>query len=281
MIERSDLAQMVLPAKGLFRNKAQPSARWTRARMALHVLPLPILLRGLSDVGSALVAIAIVAVFIAAVWVLGEGLRAEDDWCARPAAKAPRIKLKLASAMMMGAAIGLAFATDGTSIAASALAAALGAGLHLAAFGLDPRTDKQGEGITAFEAERIDGLADDLEPHLARITALADDSGDVILQHEARALTRAVTQRMQALRADPVAATAARKMGSVWLPALGQALQKGVKLQEISPSPERLARLGEAMAEVRARIEAMAQTTQERADARLDGDLAALRASLR
>lgn len=281
MIERSGLAQSVLPAKGLFRTKAQPTARGKRARMALHMLPLPILLRGLSDVGSAMVAIAIVAVFIAAVWVLGEGLRAEDDWRARPAAKAPRIKLKLASAMMMGAAIGLAFVTDGTNVAASALAAVLGADLHLVAFGFDPSTDKQGGGITAFEADRIDGLADALEPHLARITALAEGSGDAILQHEARALTRVVTQRMRALKADPVAAAAARKMVSVWLPSLGQAMQQGVQLQEISPDPERLARLGEAMVEVRIRIKAMAQTTQARADARLDGDLAALRDSLR
>lgn len=70
-------------------------------------------------------------------------------------------------------------------------------------------------------------------------------------------------------------------MASVWLPALAQALQRGVELEAVSHSPERVARLAEAMAEVRERIDSMVVVTQARADLRLEGDLAALKQALR
>lgn len=220
--------------------------------------------------------------FIAAVWVLGEGLRAEDDWRARAVAKAPRVKLKLLSAAMMGAAIGLAFVSDhNTSGLASVMAAVLGAGLHLSAFGFDPSTDKQGCGITAFDAERIDELSTAVDPHLARISTLAKASGDAALMQESAALLIVVTHRMQALKANPQAATQVRKMVSVWLPALAQAMQQGHDLEAIGHKPERIDKLAETMSEVRSRIEAMVISTQASADTRLESDLAVLRDSLR
>ncbi len=278
--DRSELAEKLLPAKGLFHRTSGASARSQHGRLALHVLPLPLLLRGLQNSGAALVAVAIVALFIASVWVLGEGMRAEDDWRARAVAKAPRMKLKLVSALMMGAAVGLSFITGGTDVLGSVLGGVLAAGLHLTSFGIDPMRDKQGEGITAFEAERIDGMSDALEPHLARISASAEQSGDVVLRSEARALNRVVNQRMQALKSNPVAAASARKMVAVWLPALATALQQGVQLEAVSHSDERVDRLGAAMADVRLRIEAMVVVTQAHADQRLESDLAALRSAL-
>ena len=140
------------------------------------MLPLPLLLRRLESSGAALVAVVLVALFIASVWVLGEGLRAEDDWQARPVAKAPRMKLKAISAAMMGAAVGLSFLTGGTDPMGNVLGGVLAAALHLTSFGIDPIRDKQGDGITAFEAERIDGMSDALEPHLARISAARQSS---------------------------------------------------------------------------------------------------------
>ena len=244
------------------------------------MLPLPLLLRRLESSGAALVAVVLVALFIASVWVLGEGLRAEDDWQARPVAKAPRTKLKAISAAMMGAAVGLSFLTGGTDPMGNVLGGVLAAALHLTSFGIDPIRDKQGDGITAFEAERIDGMSDALEPHLARISAAAEQSGDVVLRSEARALNRVVNQRMQALKSDPLAAASARKMVAVWLPALATALQQGAQLEAISHSDERVERLGVTMAEVRMKIEAMAIPTQANADLRLQSDLAALKSAL-
>ena len=278
--DRSELAEKLLPAKGLFHRTSGASTRSQHARLALHVLPLPLLWRGLESSAAALVAVAIVALFIASVWVLGEGMRAEEDWRERPVAKAPRMKLKAVSAAMMGAAVGLSFITGGTDPMGSVLGGVLAAGLFLTSFGMDPMRDKQGEGITAFEAERIDGLSDALEPHLAKISAAAEQSGDVVLRSEARALVQVVNRRMQALKSDPVAAASARKMVAVWLPALARALQQGVQLEAISHSDERVDRLGAAMADVRLKIEAMVVVTKAHADQRLESDLAALRSAL-
>ncbi len=279
--QRSRLAERLIPAKGLFRNAAPPSERARKARLMLHVLPLPILLRGFYGVEQAFAAVAVLGLFFAAIWVLGEGLRAEDHWRARDAAKAPKWRLKLVSAVLMALAVALAFYFGGMSAFGAGLAGILAAVLHATAFGLDPRHDKQSTGVTAFEAERIEGLSEAIEPQLARIAAAAVLSGDAVLRAEARALELMVQARMQAVRADPAATAASRKMVSVWLPALAEALERGVQMEIISHDPERVARLGAAMFEVRNRIEALTEATQSNADRRLSGDLAALREALR
>lgn len=267
--------------RALFQQITRPEGRARKARLVLHILPLPILLRGTQDSASAVIAVAILALFLGAVWLLGDGLRAEDAWRNKEAAKAPRTPRKLLSGIGMGTAIGLAFVTGGAGLFGSILGGLLGLGLHLAAFGFDPRTDKHGQDLTAFEAERIDGLSEAIEPYLARISQAAGRSGDATLRAEARALADVASRRISALRADPAAQAQARKMASVWLPALAQALQRGVELEAVSHSPERVARLAEAMAEVRERIDSMVVVTQARADLRLEGDLAALKQALR
>lgn len=261
----------------LFERRSPPSTRFTRERNALYVLVffLPFM-RFPEDIFQALPIGAITGTYLLSLWILAEGLRAEDYWLSRAAARAPRLPLKGISAALMGLAAAAAFATDGTAPLAALLCGAVAGGLHLLTFGLDPRTDRHADGITAFQAERIEDITNPAHGELARLTgALAPCDDPAIgaattrLVHETQILTNHLGD-------DPAFLPNTRRALAVWLPALADAAQRFARLHAAQPDPARSAELTATLDSVSGRIATLAADAKTRADARLSRDLATL-----
>ncbi|WP_155947343.1 hypothetical protein [Pseudorhodobacter ferrugineus] len=236
---RSDIAQRILPQKGLFSHRSTPSQRGARERMGLQMASMAVLLTGgLSDVTSIAISVGLFGIFISALWLLGEGLRAEDDYNARPAARAPRLPLKTLAALLMGLAVGLTYATRGGSLFESALAAILAAGLQGLAFGLDPRQDKD-DLVSAASADRVDGFAAKVEADLATIRStllpLNDpdiDQGVCLVETQALAL-------LDGLALYPAGIATCQRHLTVYLHAICDTAQRFALLQTQRHDPAR------------------------------------------
>lgn len=274
---RSPLAERLLPARGLFRGAAPPSRRAARERIALHaaaLLPLVNILSG--TIWERAAGIGLTGLFLTALWLLGEGLRAEDDWRARPAARRPRLPLKAASAVLMGAAIGLAFAAAGNGIGTSIAAGSLGLLLQVVAFGIDPLRDKHDATVTAQDADRVEDLAMRATASLTAMMRALDQGGAPEAIAEGARLDAAAGALLSALATAPAGLPRSRRALTVWLPALAEAAARFAPLHIASPDPARTAEVVAVIAQVRANIAALTQELQRRADDQLSRDLAVL-----
>ena len=164
-----------------------------------------------------LLGLAAGGLIVLASWLTREGLKAEAAYDARKLARRPAFPRKLAGAILTGSALAVGGVIADQGLLYPLLYALVGAGLHLGAFGLDPRTDKGIEGIDAFQTGRVANAVAEGEAHLAGMR-------DAILRARDRALERRVDQFAAAARSlfrtiegDPGDLTAARKYLSVYL----------------------------------------------------------------
>jgi len=273
----SDTPTDVSVRSPLFERRSPPSTRAVRERIALHCLALALpLMRPPEDIYQAIPIAAVTGLYFLSLWILAEGLRAEDYWLARPVARAPRLPLKTISAALMGLAVAAAFATDGTALLAAFLCGGMATGLQLLAFGTDPRKDRDGQDISAFQAERIEDLTDPAHAELARLAAalaLCDDTAIRTATDQLMRETRSLTAH---LGDDPAFLPNTRRALAVWLPALADAAQRFARLHAIQPDLARCAELATTLASVADRITALSADAKARADARLSRDLATL-----
>jgi hypothetical protein len=154
-----------------------------------------------------------------AAWLLREGLRAQAEYDARKVARRPALPRKMLAAVLSGLGAGLAVAAhlSGFDPVAPVLYGVIGAGLHLAAFGLDPMQNKGMDGIDTHQQDRVARVVDEAEKHLTAMRATilrADDRQSATRLEDfadtARALIRTVEE-------DPRDLTAARKYLGVYL----------------------------------------------------------------
>ncbi|MBC2837018.1 5-bromo-4-chloroindolyl phosphate hydrolysis family protein [Paragemmobacter straminiformis] len=153
---------------------------------------------------------------LAAAWLTREGLIAEDAYAARTLARRPAIPRKLFAALLTGAGLALG-ATLSQPMPYPILFALAGAGLHLAAFGLDPMRDKGAAGLDRFQTDRVARAVDEAERALAEMRDAILRARDSAL--EARVDSFAATARalFRTVEGDPGDLTAARKYLSVYL----------------------------------------------------------------
>ena len=154
----------------------------------------------------------------AGAWVmLREGLKAEAAYNDRRVAKRPALPRKILAAILVGIGAGFAAwkAEPGAVIAVVYAIAA--AALHLAAFGLDPLSDKGVEGVDEFQQNRVARVIDEAETHLSAMS-------DAVLRARDRQVERRVDQFQSVVRdlfrtveEDPRDLTAARKYLTVYL----------------------------------------------------------------
>ena len=154
---------------------------------------------------------------VLSAWLTREGMVAEAAYAARKLARRPAFPRKAAGAVATGAALAVGGVIAEPGLFYPVLYALVGAGLHLAAFGLDPMADKGMEGIDTFQTGRVAKAVDEGEAHLAAMQ-------DAILRAKDRSLERRVAQFATAARGlfrtiegDPGDLTAARKYLSVYL----------------------------------------------------------------
>ncbi|MBD3662644.1 5-bromo-4-chloroindolyl phosphate hydrolysis family protein [Sulfitobacter aestuariivivens] len=159
-------------------------------------------------------------VWTLAAWMLREGLQAEAEYHARKVARRPAVPRKILSSALTG--IGTVFAVlahlnSFADILAPLLFGLCAAGLHVAAFGIDPLKSKGMEGIDTFQQDRVARVVDEAEKHLAAMSDAIRRANDRRaaeglgkFQQTARTLIRTVEE-------DPRDLTAARKYLGVYL----------------------------------------------------------------
>lgn len=278
---RSPLAERLLPRRGLFRSSAAPSRRGTRQRVALHLAALPLLMpRAGADIGDFAIAVALTGLLFLSLWLLSEGLRAEDDYRARSTARAPRLPLKALAAGTMGLGIGLCFLASGSSGFDSGLAAILGAGLHVVAFGFDPRRDKAAGPVSANDADRVDNLAETAQDTLRRIAAALAASRDTDAAAAGQHLSQIARDCLEALASHPSILPEVRRPIAAWLPALAEAAERFAPLQSAAPDARRADELSAVMRRVADRFADLAAEARAAGDGALSRDLSVMRETI-
>jgi len=153
----------------------------------------------------------------ASAWVLREGLRAESAYNARRVARRPALPRKLAASVLtgIGGALAAWSAEPGLIIAAVYGTAALA--LHVAAFGLDPMSDKGVEGIDDFQQSRVARVVDDAEDYLTKMSDAARRAQDRQIEARVEQFQSVVRELFRTVEEDPRDLSAARKYLTVYL----------------------------------------------------------------
>lgn len=172
-----------------------------------------------------------------AAWLLHEGLRAEAAYHARKIARRPALPRKMLASALTGIGVFLAGMTGDAGLIGSIAFGIAATGLHVAAFGIDPLSDKRMEGIDTFQQDRVARVVDEAEAHLSamadHVASLKDRKLDlrvVQFQDAAREMIRTVEE-------DPRDLTGARKYLGVYLMGARDAAAKFADLYRRGADP--------------------------------------------
>lgn len=174
---------------------------------------------------------------LASAWLTREGLKAQDAYEARSIARRPAFPRKIFGAGLTGAGLALA-GLAGHGPLDAIVFAVLGTGLHLAAFGLDPLSDKGMEGIDRHQQDRAARAVEAAETTL-------EDMRNAVTRTRDRALMGRVDSFMDTARTlfrtveeDPRDLSAARRFLGVYLNGARDAAIKYADLVKDRPNPE-------------------------------------------
>lgn len=201
----------------------------------LFLAPLPLAIRAFfqppTEMALTLLAFGLL---IASAWLTRDGVIAHQAYDARKIARRPAIPRKLFGAILMGAGLALVGFAGG-SVLNAVIFGALGAGLHLAAFGPDPLRNKGAEGVDEFQTDRVARAVGEAEKHL---TAMREAVSRIRNRHiEARLDQFIATARdmFRTVEDDPRDLTAARKYLGVYLLGARDATTKFVDIHLRDP----------------------------------------------
>ncbi|QJF50435.1 5-bromo-4-chloroindolyl phosphate hydrolysis family protein [Roseobacter ponti] len=150
-------------------------------------------------------------------WLLRGGLQAEASWHARKVARRPALPRKILAALLAGAGIGLGAVSHGSGLVAAVLFGLVVTGLHLAAFGADPLSDKGMEGIDTFQQDRVARVVDEADKHLAAMRDALLRAGDRDVMTRLEQFQETARRLINTVEDDPRDLTAARKYLGVYL----------------------------------------------------------------
>jgi hypothetical protein len=214
-----------------------------RARL-MFLLPLPLLFAGIGAAfrGSAAEMLGELGAFaglMLSIWLLNEGLRAEEAYAARTVARPPALPRKLFAAALTGASVFLAgLASLGQGPLAALVFGLVAGAAQVLAFGIDPMKKKGLEGVDEFATDRVARAIDQAEALVRQVTDAAKRIGDRRLEgrierlcDQARAVFRAVEQ-------DPRDLSRARTFLNVYLLGLRDATVKFADIWGRSRDPQ-------------------------------------------
>jgi hypothetical protein len=135
----------------------------------------------------------------------------------------------LASALT-GVGVGIAAYSGDIGVIGSALYGLIALGLHVAAFGIDPMTNKRMEGIDTFQQDRVARVVDEAEAHLATMKSQIEVLGDRLLETRVGAFQATARKMIRTVEEDPRDLTGARKYLGVYLMGAKDATVKFVDL---------------------------------------------------
>lgn len=159
------------------------------------------------------------ALTLAAI-LLREGLKAEAAFDARKVARRPAWPRKMMASALTGAGAGLAVLAhlnDTADVLAAVLYGLCAAGLHVAAFGIDPLKSKGAEGIDSHQQDRVARVVDEAEKHLAAMRDAMARANDRVSAARLDDFQDTARQLIRTVEEDPRDLTAARKYLGVYL----------------------------------------------------------------
>lgn len=171
-------------------------------------------------------------------WLLREGLRAEAAYEARAVARRPALPRKALAAVLAGGGALLAALSGGTDLLGGLLYGLAAAGLHLAAFGLDPMQDKRVEGIDSFQQDRVARVVEEAEGYLAAIREQIAALGDRALDTRVAGFEALARRLIRTLEEDPRDLSAARRYLGVYLMGARDATLRFAELYRRTRDPE-------------------------------------------
>lgn len=178
--------------------------------------------------------LAAAGILTLAAWLCREGLRAEAAYHARSIARRPGIPRKMMSSALTGVGIAMAAFTNDAGILNALLYGITTTALHVAAFGIDPLTNKRMEGVDTFQQDRVARVVDEAEAHLATIREQIASVGDRRLTARVSQFEAAALHMIDTVEKDPRDLTAARKYLGVYLMGAKDATVKFVDLYKRS-----------------------------------------------
>ena len=152
-----------------------------------------------------------------AAWLTRDGLRATAEFNQRKVARKPALPRKIIGSVLTGAGITLASLSNDPSVLAAVIYGFVAAGLHSAAFGLDPLRDKRMEGIDTFQQDRVAKVVDEAEAHLASMKDHIASVGDRHLDNRVEQFQAMARRMIRTVEEDPRDLTGARKFLGVYL----------------------------------------------------------------
>ncbi|MFN3971458.1 MAG: 5-bromo-4-chloroindolyl phosphate hydrolysis family protein [Gemmobacter sp.] len=195
----------------------RPSGVGLRANL-LFVLPFLFVWKAFTGTPATLIlSLAVFALLTLSAWLTRDGIRAQEAYDIRRVARRPAIPRKIFGAGLMGAGLATATVMAGQNPVIAAILGAIGAGLHLAAFGPDPLRDKGAEGIDAFQTNRVASAVEEAERHLAGIKDALARTGDRRIEARAERFATTARAMFRTVEADPRDLTAARRYLGVYL----------------------------------------------------------------
>ena len=184
---------------------------------------------------TALIAAAILTL---AAWLLRDGLRATAAYDARSIARRPALPRKMLASALTGIGVALAAYTGDSGIIGSVLYGVAAAGLHVAAFGIDPLKDKRMEGVDTYQQDRVARVVDEAEDYLAATTTHAGSLNDRALDTRVAGFTAAARRMIRTVEEDPRDLTEARRYLGVYLMGARDATVKFVEVTRKGPDPK-------------------------------------------
>ena len=186
-----------------------------------NLLFLPAVLLGAFSLNDGAIGMALgltgAAILILAAWLLRDGLRAEAAYHERKVARRPGLPRKILASVLTGIGIAIAAYKSDPGVIAPVIFGLAAAGLHSAAFGLDPLADKGMEGIDTFQQDRVARVVDEAERHLAAMTDAIKRAGDRQMEARVERFQDTARDMFRTVEEDPRDLTGARKYLGVYL----------------------------------------------------------------
>ncbi|SLN28012.1 5-bromo-4-chloroindolyl phosphate hydrolysis family protein [Roseisalinus antarcticus] len=163
-------------------------------------------------------------------WLTREGLRAEAAYDDRKVARRPALPRKMLGSALTGVGIAIAGWTGDAGLIGAVLYGVAAAGLHVAAFGIDPLRDKLVEGIDEFQQDRVARVVDEAEAYLDTIWGKIQTTDARALQDRVASFCATARRMIRTVEEDPRDLTGARKFLGVYLMGARDATVKFVEI---------------------------------------------------
>lgn len=221
------------------------------------------------------------ALLMLAAWLTREGIFAQEAYDLRKVARRPAIPRKIFAAVLTGAGLGVATLFSGQNVVIAAALGAIGAALHIAAFGPDPLRDKGAEGVDAFQTERVAHAVDEGEAYLRAMQDAILRAGDRALEGRVARFAATARAMFRTVEDDPRDLAPARKYIGVYLMAARDATVKFADLWAQGRDPKARADYEALLEDLDQNFASRTQKLMENGKSDLDVEISVLRERLK